>query len=276
MTARILNVTPTEYLADPCGRPSLSASIAHTLVTRSPAHAWCQHPRLGNIAQDSTAATDDGSIIHRLLLGDGQEIEVVDAENFRTKAAREVRDAAIARGAVPVIKEKYVGLLDVAMELSHNLAQFGLGIDGDSEVAIEFESDGVLCRSMLDHVFWDAAMVLDIKKIVSADPSTCSRHAYTYGYDIQHAAYSEAFTALKPELAGRLDFIFVFVELEPPYAVVPCRPDGVLVELGKRRWARAKEIWKRCLAKGEWPSYCDDITTLYAPGWAISQEEETD
>ena len=119
-------------------------------------------------------------------------------------------------------------------------------------------------------------MAIDVKTITSADPGTCSRHAYNFGYDIQCAAYTEAITAIKPEWAGRLEFIFLFCELEPPYAVVPRRPDNAMLELGRRRWQRAKEVWKDCLARGAWPGYADDIDTLYLPGWAVAQLEEAE
>lgn len=266
MTRR-LRVTPSEYHADPCERPSLSSSIAHTLVTRSPLHAWTEHPRFGNIRKAATKEQSDGSIIHNLLLGTGPEIVVVDAPDFRTKAAREKRDEALAANALPIIADKYVMLKTVALELTKKLQDFGYALDGESEVAIEWESNGVLCRAMIDHIFWDAFIALDLKTITSADSATCTRHAYNFGYDIQHAAYSEAIITLNEAWAGRLDFLFAFMELDPPYAVVLRKPDGLLVELGKRRWQRAKEIWKRCLERDEWPSYADDVDILYAPSW---------
>ena len=45
--ARILDVTHEQYLADPCATPSLNQSTAHVMLTKSPLHAWHQHPRLG-------------------------------------------------------------------------------------------------------------------------------------------------------------------------------------------------------------------------------------
>ena len=41
-----LGVIEAEYHADPAPEPSLSRSLAHTLLTRSPRHAWQAHPRL--------------------------------------------------------------------------------------------------------------------------------------------------------------------------------------------------------------------------------------
>src|SRR5688572_24266058 len=67
--ARLLDITPADYHLDPCVTPSLSSSIAHTLVTKSPLHAWTEHPRFGALRSESSKAQDEGSIIHKLLLG---------------------------------------------------------------------------------------------------------------------------------------------------------------------------------------------------------------
>ena len=69
MTASILNVSESEYRADPLSVPSLSASIAKVLIMESPAHAYDIHPKLGNRARKPSAAMDEGTLIHTLLLG---------------------------------------------------------------------------------------------------------------------------------------------------------------------------------------------------------------
>src|SRR5687767_12481495 len=93
------NISPETYFSDPAETPSLSASIAHTLVSKSPIHAWMQHPRLGGRGKKPTRAMDLGSVVHALLLGAGKEYCVIRApdgepeyEDFKKKAAREARD----------------------------------------------------------------------------------------------------------------------------------------------------------------------------------------
>lgn len=276
--ARILEVTPAEYYADPCAVPSLTQSIAHVLLEQSPAHAWAAHPRLGNASRDSSRAQDEGTLIHALLLGRGAEIEIIDAPDFRTNRARELRDNAQAEGRLPVLRDKHDQAVEIADELRARIQAFGLDpAAGEHELAIEWIEDGdaddVVCRGLIDIVDLDLGRILDVKKIRSADPRTCSRHAIEYGYATQHAAYTSAVEKLRPDLVGRVDFLFVFVELEPPYAVVPCRPDGALREIGHRRWSRAIRTWERCLRANDWPAFTREITTLEAPPWAIAEEE---
>jgi hypothetical protein len=142
MTARILTVTETEYHSDPCATPSLSHSVAHTLVTQSPRHAWLEHPRLGgNKERASTKAMDEGSILHRLLLDAGSDFDVLAVDDFRGKDARAERDDSLARGRIPIKVRDFERLHEAALRLKQNARGqgFPLGLPGSrSELAIEF------------------------------------------------------------------------------------------------------------------------------------------
>lgn len=275
MTARILNVTEDEYHKDPCATPSLSASIAQILITESPLHAWLRHPRLGATPDEATVATNEGTVLHKLLLGKGAEIAVINMPDFRTNAAKEARDSASAAGQVPIIKHKFAAIEAAAAMLRERCEKFGFPLTGESEVAIEWtdetEAGEVLCRSRLDHVFIDAGVIYDVKKSRSVNPKYLAKNIVELGYDLQQAAYTRALAALKPELEGRIDFVFLFCELDPPHSVVPVRLDGAFREIGTRRWQQALYTWERCLRRSEWPGYCDGIVTLDPPAYVLNQ-----
>lgn len=278
MSARILTCSEREYFADPCAVPSLSQSIAHTIVSESPRHAWQTHPRLGGVPQESTKATDEGAILHRLLFGVGAEPEILPYDNFRTKAAQQERDSAIAAGRIPVTLSAYQTLVTAAAKIRDSLQELNISLEGgESELAIEWQERGtrgpVLCRGRLDILKRDARQVLDVKKIRSAHPRTCQRHIIEYGYHIQHAAYTSATAKL---LGGDapVDMIFLFMEIEPPYAVLPVRLTPMLRNLGHSRWSRAVHIWEECLATNTWPAYATGVTEIDAPAWALNEEME--
>jgi hypothetical protein len=274
---RILNCTTDEYLADPCERPSLSSGVAHALVADSPAHAFAKHPRLGgSVGNYGTKAMNDGALIHTLLLGNGKDIVVIDAPDFRTNLAKDARDSAIALGRIPVLKHQIEAKAEIAEILREKLAAYGYMFQGDSEVAIEWKDDDagepVLCRSMLDHVYINDGRIYDVKKVASANPKDIARSFYDWGYDIQFAAYTRALAALRPELEGRIDFTFLFMEIEPPYSVVPVRPDGAFREIGKLRWERSLRLWVECMRADRWPGYSSGVVTLEAPQYLVNQE----
>lgn len=279
MSARLLECSPAEYVADPCASPSLSSSIAHTLVNRSPLHAWNEHPKLGAKRRETTKEMDRGSLVHALLLGTGPGIVIVDAKDWRTKAAQEKREEAREEGKLAVLAKNFDELRTVTQILERKMVeQFGLVIDDMTEVVIEWTESSlllekpILCRAMLDHFSRGRRQILDIKTCDSAHPRACLAHAINYGYLIQHAAYMSAVGALHPELAGRLDFVFVFAETEPPYVVTPVRLDGQLREIGDMNWRKAVERWGECLTGNQWPPYTEQILTLEAPPYLLNRE----
>lgn len=276
MSARILQCTAADYHLDPSETPSLSSSIAHTLVSKSPRHAHLEHPRLGARRRPPTKETDAGSLIHELILGCGGGFDVVDAEDWRTKDAKEARDASRAMGRVPVLRGDMDDAITVVSELKHEFDQLGIALSGASEVTVLWEETAgrrqVSCRCRMDHLILSDGVIYDVKTIRSAHPRICEKHMVEYGYDIQWAAYSSALAALRPNLAGHVDFAFLFCEIEPPYCVTPARPDGSMRQLGAARWGRAVETWEECLRTNTWPGYANGFIALAAPPWAISQE----
>ena len=273
MTARLLDISTADYHADVgSGVPRLSASIARELVAKSPLHAWQIHPRLGGTPRAPTEKMDAGSLVHALLLGDGMdEFAVIDVADFRTKAAQALRDAAIEQGKTVIKAADLARTTLVVNRLRERLTDIGIDLTGTSEMKVEWTEtvagETVLCRGMMDHVI--GPQILDLKTTTSADLKSCARHVIEYGYDIQGAAYVSALGKLHPELRGRGEFVAVFLETEPPYAVTPVRFDGTLRELGQRKWERAVKTWGQCLRTGIWPGYVGGITQIEAPTWAL-------
>jgi hypothetical protein len=92
------------YHDDPCERPSLSASLCKILISQSPAHAKAAHPRLN---PDYKRTDDDkfsvGTCAHSLLLEGEAGVAVVPYDDWRTNAAKELRDEARQYGRVPLL-----------------------------------------------------------------------------------------------------------------------------------------------------------------------------
>lgn len=280
-SCRRLDITDEAYFADPCERPSLSNSLAKVLLDKSPRHAWQVHPRLGAAPREDSKTFDRGHLVHKLVLGKGADITVVEAKDWRTKGAQEQRDEAYAAGRIPVLVADLAGAEEAASAIAGTLARQGLRLSGESEVKLTWLEevpghDDVHARGMVDHLVVGkaSATIVDLKTSRSAHPRACAAHVVEYGYDTQRAAYTCAVETLLPELAGRVDFVFVFAEVEPPYAVTTGRLDGVLCERGRRRWDTAVELWAQCLAADSWPTYADRPITIEAPSWVLGSLPE--
>lgn len=246
--------------------PRLSPSVANTLLNRSPLHAWHYHRLLGGAQREATASMEDGSVLHHLMLANSNPdgIVIVDASDWRTKAAREARDAARLAGKTPVLANQHAELVASAKVIAGRIVKLGLDPTGwDTEKRFEWEADGVLCSGVVDAI---SGVSYEMKSTDDAHPLACRRSIEKYGYHVQAAAYREA--------AG-LPVHFIFVEPEAPYDVTLINDIAELVEIGDRRWSRAKRTWKRCLAADEWPGAGGGkANRITASEYALSKDRE--
>lgn len=213
---------------------------------------------------------DFGSAAHATVLGVGAEIIVVDAEDWRTKVAREAKEAARAAGKAPLLKADYQRVLDMAAELEKVPLVKQLMKDGRPEVSAfcEDERTGVMRRSRFDLL---DDLVIDYKTAVSAERNTFGRSAATYGYHQQAAWYEEIALDLGQKVRG---FLFVVQEKTPPYLcnVIELVPSAVArgAELNRR----ALERYRDCVAADSWPGYfIDGIQTADIPYYAYNDQE---
>lgn len=266
----------------------LHQSLATVLCKESPLHAWYRmtHPE----EQKPTETTDVGTIAHELILGGSDKLEIMDLSQFRTKdgkpaknfqcaEAREARDAFIAAGKIPLTVEQAAPVAQLVETVGQFLVANDLALTGHSELEVEWTEDGVECAGRLDHFMPDRALILDLKFVRSANPAYLPRAVIDFGYDIQEAAYISAMSHLRPDLAGRIDFIFIFAEKEPPFAITPARLAGSMKALGVSRWARAIDTWRHCMAEygieKPWPGYAPDgFERIICPQYAMAAESE--
>ena len=127
----IHDVSESEYHRDPAPEPSLSSSLAKLILTRSPLHAWTQSPRLNpDFRPIEKDAFDLGRAFHTMMLGKGAPIEVVDAENWATKAAKEQRELIRLTGRTPMLAAQYEAVETMVDAARHQLLDgFGIRVD---------------------------------------------------------------------------------------------------------------------------------------------------
>lgn len=261
-----------QYHADPCETPSLSAGIAHRLLSRSPAHAREQHPRLNPAHVEKEAGIlDFGTAAHALLLQGLDVCEVLDFDDWRKKAAQEARAAARRAGLVPLLRKDWDRMCAFCERVREQLREFDVRprplADGMPEQTLVWQEDGVWCRARCDWLHNSHRHIDDLKSTgTSANPHDWARNRlFADGKDLQAAHYLAGLRAI----TGRSgEWRFVVVETEPPYAVSVISLAPSALELAERKRARAVELWKRCLESGDWPAYPRQVAYAEAPGWA--------
>lgn len=269
----IHSISSAAYHADPCSVPSLSASIAHTLVDRSPLHAWTQHPRLNpDFAREQEPKFDLGTAAHALLLEGRNAVEVVDAKDWRTNAAKEARDAAYTAGKIPLLVKDWERV-DAMVERAKSQA---LGIhvtpplfrDGKPEQTLVWEEDGVVCRALIDWLRDDLTAVDDYKTTGNGPDAWTRRTLYGIGADIQAVFYLRGIEKLTGK---RPDWRYVVQETTAPYALFVVSLAPSVLEVAEDKVDKALALWRSCMASGDWPGYPTEVCYAELPAWEESR-----
>lgn len=276
--SELLDVPAADYYLDDFGDdnapPRLSQSMAHTLLTKSPLHAWREHPRLGNMPRSRpTPEMLRGTMIHDLVLlgGLGDEFDVLPWPDYRKKEAQADRDASIEAGRTPILQKEIDAVQAAADAIRKEIERQGVKLRGVSErVALwtEEASDGtpVFCKARIDHYI--AGYVIDLKTTTCARSDVFARKYMDFGYDIQAAVYPRAMAALEV----RPTFVNIVAETEPPYMTTIVTPDDGFARIGLEKWKRAVDLWAKCLRENNWPGY-ESPVTISPTAWQLRNAE---
>lgn len=260
------DLSPADYFAEPCPKPALSSSGITTLLYRSPLHFWHAHPALGGGTQaKDTAATYRGSLVHRLALGKGDDFRVLPFDDYRTKEAKEARDACIADGVIPVKPAQYAEAEAMADRIAAAIDDACAGQDYQTEVVILGERNGIHRRCMVDVWCPALGLALDVKTAAKVTDGWLNR-AFAGGYARQDAFYTDLIDEATGD-HGRNRFEFLFVEAEAPFIGRRAKVDEAYRTGGRSEIARAEAIFARCMEAGEWPGPADYVAS--PPAWQV-------
>lgn len=221
---------------------------------------------------------DVGKAFHVAVLGDGGEIVSAPFESWRSKEARDMRDAAHEAGAIPLLESEVETVLAMAAAVkAHDVAPL-LFQSGTAEVSAFWvdEATGVQCKARFDFLPDKQAgrrlVVPDLKSAVSADPREFAAAAARYGYVLQQIHYSNAIKHLG--IDDDPAFVFVVVEKDAPYLVnVGQFADAADTRLSAVALDKALRLYRDCLAADHWPGWTG-VTDLSLPAWHLYQLEE--
>lgn len=262
----LYDMTNEEYHADPVPDGSLSSSGARKILDKTPAHFHYDltHPHHSD-------AFDLGTAAHSMILeNDTTGIAVVDAPNWMTKAAKEARDEARAKGLTPLLVKDYEQVVEMAGQIKlHKEAMFLLSNGTPEKSAFWQHETGVWLRARFD---WlpnhrgPGLLLTDYKTSVSADRFKFAKSAADFGYHQQAAFYIDAAKALG--LSKDPGMAFVVQEKTAPYLVNVIELDEEAIQTGRALNERAIRIYQQCKTTDTWPGYrMGDPVPL--PKWAI-------
>ena len=251
--------------------PSLSSTGARRIL-QSPSlyRHEADHP------ETATDAMDIGSVAHKRILGVGSDVRIVDARDWRTKAAQTARNEGRADGLVVVHRGQLRGTGAMARAVRrHSLAARIL--DGAAKEVSGWWVDpetGVCCRMRIDALHPRA--VVDVKTTAVTPDEWVRIHVARYGYHIQAAWYLDGHEAITGQ---RLPFLWVLVRSAPPHDVWVVDLADVDINLGRERAREARALYAECASLDDWPEAGrapgeqPDVLHLSLPGWMHRERE---
>lgn len=276
----VYEIPENVYHADPVPAGSLSASGAKKLLPPS-CPARFAYDR-DNPPQPSSAM-ELGTAAHKLVLGVGADLVLIDAENYKTKAAQLAEKEARAAGKVPLLPHQFAQAEAMAAAIrSHPAGALFDPATGRPEQSLFWIDPltGIWRRARLDWLPFAAAsgcrmVIPDLKSCVSAEPGAIARAVTKFRYHVQAPFYCDAVTALG--LDSDPEFLFVFIETAPPYLITIAHLVAEAMAAGRELIRIACERYRDCASSGIWPAYSANpnaIEPIRLPFWALREHEE--
>ena len=255
--------------------PAFSASLARTILQKSPLHAWLDSPLNQNReSKEPSDAMLRGTAAHALILEGRNTLSVIDANDYRTKAAQEAKNAALEAGQYPILSGKvdeFMIMCTTARRAIQSALNLNLDADGQAEVTLRWREGETPCKARPDWLKSDASIILDLKITELGSPSAWQRGISASGYDIQAAHYVRG---VRMALEQQATFIFAVVEAIPPYPVYFIELDAAFMAIADAKRERALKIWTACVEANKFPCYPTEVILCEPPNWEMAKAEQ--
>lgn len=259
----------------------VASKSALDLVHRSPAHyfAW-----VNGYEKPSTRAFSLGRAVHSAMLEpekfartyliapDFGDLRATEGRTTKEqgKANKERRAAWLEEHADATILDSADGIATLGMVMAvaaHPLARKLLE-GGSSEVTLRWTDPetGLFAKGRVDFDRDDLETSVDLKSCMDARSHASRRSIEQYAYHAQDAMYREGY-----EILGRprRNFVFIFVEKEPPHGIriYSLKPEARAA--GARRIRQTMRTLAECVATGVFQAYEETIEELDLSPWAL-------
>ena len=184
---------------------------------------------------------------------------------------KEFKEAAEAFDGVLLPEKEYGDVQDIrASLLAH---PFVRKVINDRSALREFAmtwewAGGLPMKGRIDLL--SRGVVVDVKTCNRADADFAAKSVVNYQYHAQAAIYLEG---LKAAMDQDFQYVLVFVESEPPYAVAVYSLDEKWLAMGARLAQAWRHAVRNAVDSGLWPGYGTEVEPLVIPKWLEKREE---
>ncbi len=265
------------YHSDICSGPSISSSGLRTIQRKSLLHYWAfSYLNPDRIEEEAKDCYTFGQAAHHLLLGEKnfREKFTIRPEEIGGKAWQGNRTeckAWVAEQKLPILTmDDLAQIRGMAKSLaSHPLIMAGL-LNGEPERSLIWKDaeTGIWLKSRPDTLPTHADLIVDLKTTADASAHAVRRTIFDFGYEMQMALVGMGMQAVMDRTPGPEDFVLVFIEKRPPFAINVKVLDQSAITWGTKQIRAALRKFADCWEKKEFPGYSDDGTTATLPRYA--------
>ncbi len=271
---RLDDYSPSNYFSDelllPEQRPALSASIAADFYTHSPARALWRSSHDGQSVTHKKSLIF-GSVAHSVILrqeGWEEDIAVLPAEykDWRTNAAKAWRDAALAKGRLPIKQAEMETIWEMRKQWEKSELATMLTVAGKPEVSVFWRCPETYCLCKVrwdflpDGKFLDAGYPALDYKTTDTLIDWPRKQVMNFNLMLRAALYYESLVQLTGEPCN---MAYLVQEKEQPHQVqthylmlrgkdaIPEHTE--FIEAGRSQLKLIKTEFRECQESGKWP-----------------------
>lgn len=274
-----------DYHGNICDAPSLSSSGARTIVGVCPQRFWFDSYLNPAFIPKFSKNFDIGHAGHYMMLEEdkfSEKVVLIDAPDWRTKAAKAARQEAYDTHRVPLLTKDLGPIQAMRKTLfSHSLAGEVFKRSGIAERSMfcRDPETGIWMKSRPDLLPQHRPFIVDYKTAANANPDDLEDIICDMGYHQQAAWYCDVYEHVMGHPAER--FWFCAQEKKAPYLVSIFALTEDALQVGRDRNREAIDLFDYCLRKGEWPGYRppglpgkDSAFMIGLPYWAYIKHQD--
>lgn len=259
----------------------LSKSMLSNMSKNPRYFKWC----LDN-ETEPTPSMILGSAFHKLVLEPedfDKEFAVYPQCDRRTKQGKEIYAKFLENASDKQIisEEQYetiCGMRDSVM--SNNFVKKILE-NAEIEKSIywtdKFTGVECKCRPDIHKKVKNNIVIVDLKSCNKADNDSITKDIVKFHYDLQDYMYSTGVSIEYNIPYENINFVFIFVEVKPPYLVNIVEADNTIFENGESKFREWIGLYKYCKKTNNWYDYngfSNEINEIGLPQYMLNKKEE--
>lgn len=225
-----------------------------------------------------------GQAFHKITLEPNtfyDEFAVMPACDRRTNAGKETYARFTEENISKTIitEDVYNTICGMRDSVMANKYACALLSNGNTEQSIYWTDTltGETCKCRPDYyrTIEDRILITDLKSCRQADSLSLSKDVVKYGYDLQAGMYSTGLSTHFEKSLDLIDFVFIFVEKEPPYLINVTQASRFVIDRGISLFREYLGMYAECKRTNNWYGYNGETgapNDLLLPSYLIQKQ----